>query len=118
MYYETIVLSNLMNVEFHEREVEGKMEKCISIPIISSGLIYGKNSSVILRLLCRNKKPNWDNVSHYISLYAPDKELRKRISERGYLDRYKFIGDMKPSFLTDYHRGKPSMSLDEAMETD
>ena len=118
MYYGSIILSNFMNTEIHEREVNGKLEECISIPILSNGLIFGKKRIVVMRFLCRDRKPNPENVSHYISMYIPDKSLSDRIEKLGFENNFKFIGSLKPSFITHKRNRDKNTSLDEAMDKD
>lgn len=116
MYYGSIELSNFMNTMIHEREVNGKLEECISIPILSNGLIFGKKKVVIMRLLFKDRKPNPENVSHYISMYIPDKSISDRVKELGFENNLKFIGSMKPSFITYRKSRNKNTSLDEAMD--
>lgn len=118
MYYEKIELTRYIGAELHEREVNGKLETCISIPIVPNGLVFGKKCEVYMRLICNDRKPNYQNVSHYVSVYVPDKKFWENLDKLGYRNNLMYLGEMKPSFFQRKKLNKNPVSLDEAMDRD
>lgn len=116
MYYGSLELTRLRNVEIEEREVNGKMEKCISIPIVSNGLMIYKKDRVYMHITMNRRRPNPDKFTHYISISITDKKVRKEIEELGFVENLKFIGHMKAGYEVRKFSKNDMMSLDEAMD--
>lgn len=118
MIQANLELTRFRDVEIHEREIEGKMEECLSIPIKRNGLFFGKKGSVKLVLMLFEKRANPLNESHYVSVYIPDKKVYADIVKLGFKENFKFLGNAKYKKSAEKHiRGKAT-SIEEAMNTD
>ena len=122
MYYGYMELSKLVGAEIHYREFNGKMERCLSIPIELNGL--GENNStseysrrVFLQFLANDMKPNPNNYTHYLSLYCRDKEVVENIRKYDYFKELRFLGKMRPG-LWNSHYYSNVKSIDDALNTD
>lgn len=114
MIYGNIELTKFICSEIHTREVNGVIEECISIPIRSNGLSKSKSGRVFMPYSMKERRPNPDNITHYVSVNIKDEKIRKRIEEYGFANNLKFIGYAKSIY---YKKGHPSnvVSLDDAM---
>ena len=118
MLFESIELSKFIGVEIHQREVNGEMMDCISIPIrINSLSRVGKNR-VFLNLLLFERRANPDNNTHYASVQIKDMKLKEEIEKLGFLNELRFIGNVKNGIWR--HKRKSGgndnkISLDDAI---
>ena len=117
MLYESIDLTKFRNVEIEKREIEGKIEECISIPIERNGLYKSDIGRVFLQAFLMDRRPNPDNRSHFISMCIRDEKLREEIERLGFKDNLNYIGyaKMYNKNRKCYFR-KDKVSLDEALE--
>lgn len=121
MLFESIELSKFIGVDIHQREVNGEMMDCISIPIrINSLNRMGKNR-VFLNLLLFERRANCDNNTHYASVQINDVKLKEEIEKLGFLKDLRFIGNVKNGIWR--HKRKVGdkenkVSLDDAMNVE
>ena len=116
MFTGSIELSKLIGAEIHEREFNGEIVKCISIPIEENDFPVTSKNRVFLRFVMKEKRPNPYNVSHYISLFVGNKEIIKQHKLLGYDKMVKFIGNAR---LYEYNRKqypRKLIPLEKAMD--
>lgn len=118
MYYIDIELSKLLKTEFINREVDGVEEKGIWIPIDRNFLHYGKKGRLHLRLLMKDMQVDPVGYTHFLALYIPKNEDRKKVIENGDWMFLRFLGKAKPSFVYGAKVHKNVIPLDEALEKD
>lgn len=117
MLYERIELTKFRNVEIIQREVDGKMEDCISIPINRNGLYRTEGNRVYFRGFLMERKPNPKNHSHFVTAMVSDKELRNEIEHLGFKRNFDYIGyAMTWNRYRNLTKKKSEISLDEALE--
>ena len=118
MIFESLEITKMRGVEIHKREVNGEIQDCVSIPIKINGLCLTSKEKVFMNLLMKERRPNPDNLSHYVSLYTTDKDLIRDIKQSGFEKDYKFLG--KAKIWMDYckRRKASDTDLDKAMSTD
>lgn len=92
MMKECIELTRFIGAEIEEREVHGRMEKCVSIPIKLNGLVTSKDGRIFLNLNLFPRKPNMKGDTHFVSVSFANKELQSKVKELGYEEDLKFIG--------------------------
>lgn len=114
MIYGNMELSKFICSEIHEREVNGVIEECISIPIRLNGLKKSNSNRVFMPYTMNERRPNPDNITHYVSVNIKDEKLRDEIERYGFSNNLKFIGYAKSNY---FKKGHPSnvVPLDEAM---
>lgn len=122
MFYGYIELNKFACTEIHEREVNGKLERCISIPIKLNGFTEntaenGFRKRVFFNFVANDMKPNPQGNSHYISLYSRDKEVVENIRKYDYFEDLRFLGRMRPGLNNNHPRSKTT-SIDDAMKTE
>lgn len=88
-----IKMHKFIGAEIEEREVFGKLRKCISIPLDLNGIVEGKKS-VLLKLFLIAMKPNKNNSSHYLRVIYKDLDMLSCIRRLGYEDCVKYIGNV------------------------
>lgn len=122
MFFLNIDLSKLRNTEFHEREIEGKVEKCISIPIESNGLVIRGRKEVHLYALMKERKPNPDGITHTVVPYITSKKLFAELISNGWWKSMYYLGKVSKKYQRNlnnpFYNNNNSVSLDEAMEKD
>ena len=64
----------------------------------------------------KERQPNPYGLSHYISLYLKDNEVRKNFIESGFVCSMRFLGYAKPSNQYKQNIRTKITPLDEAME--
>lgn len=117
MFYESIELTKFRNVEIEQREIDGKMEECISIPIERNSLYKLNNGRVFLKTFLIEKRPNPDNQSHFVSVCIRDEKLREEIERLGFRKDLNYIGYAKVyNKNRKYYYRQDKVPLDEAME--
>lgn len=121
MYYGYIELSKFAGAEIHEREVDGKVERCISIPIRINGFAENNSKSeygrrIFFNFIANDMRPNPNNFSHYISLYSRDKKVVEDINKYGHYESLRFLGKLRPGVSNSHFYKKTS--IDDAMKTD
>lgn len=116
MFFIDIKLNSLRNTEIHQREVDGTVEDCISIPIRSNGLIVKKRREIHLYALMKERTPNPEKVTHYIVPYIKDKFLFSKLINTGWWKTMFYLGTAKKCFGMSEKKSKGHVSLDEAME--
>ena len=119
MLLASIKLDNFRDVEIHQREVNGKIVDCVSIPMEENGIYkYGKFNNIILSFSIKEKRLSANNKqSHYISLYTKNKKLREEIERLGYKERLKFLGHAIYFAKRETYNVK-KIDLDNALEKD
>lgn len=118
MFYESIELTKFRDVEIEKREIEGKMEECISIPIERNSLYKIGNSRVFLKCFLIEQRPNPENHSHFVSICIQDEKLRKEIERLGFKRDMNFIGHAKVYNKKRKYYPRDKVSLDKALDTD
>lgn len=116
MYVGNIELNKLIGAEIHEREFNGSMVKCISIPLDINGMSLTDSMKVYLHFSLKPMRPNRYNQTHYMSLEIKDKYIRDLVNSLGFEKSLKFIGNatLYDSVINGYR--KRVFSLDEAMD--
>lgn len=118
MLFETIELSKFIGVEIHQREVNGEMMDCISIPIRINSLNRLGRDRVFLNLLLFERRANPDNNTHYASVQIKNMKLKEEIEKLGFLGDLRFIGNVKNGIWKHKRKAENKdnkVSLDEAM---
>lgn len=92
MIVMNIELTKFIGAEIHERDIMGKVQKCISIPIEENAIKISSSGRAFVDMSLNNMKPNKNNESYYISVIIRDKKKRERVRELGYDVDLKFIG--------------------------
>lgn len=100
MFYETLELSKLIGVDIHKREVNGQIEKCLSIPIRLNGIRESSANKYFMNLLLIERRANRKNNTHYVSLYFMDKQLKSELVSLGYSRNIKYIGFVQNSLYS------------------
>lgn len=118
MIMVNVELTRYRDVEIHQREIDGKLEECLSIPIVRNGLIFTKKDAVKMVLMLFEKRANTYNESHYVSAYVPYKDVCKDIIKLGYRDNFKFLGKAIYKKSVEKHNRQYVTPIDEAMDTD
>lgn len=88
-------LSQLLDVSYETREIDGVPQQCIVIPLEKNGLSRSsRNGSVRFSLGMFEKRPNPFRQTHYLSWMLPT-ELYREYKELGLADRFTFFGSAK-----------------------
>lgn len=66
-----IQLDRLVGAEIHQREVNGEMCDCISIPIKWNGITCYRGTHYYIDFNMTRKRPNPNGHTHYLSLLYP-----------------------------------------------
>lgn len=116
-------MSKFIGVELHQREFNGELVDCVSIPVKWNGARFKKGGSIIVEFTIVPKKPNKKNETHYVSLfYLPRyfKEQYMKVKELGLYEQVKYIGHIsnwgKKYFI--YPNSKIETDLDKALDTE
>lgn len=94
MGYGLIGLTKLIYSELHEREINGKMEKCISIPLRMNGIEEDKNGDYNLRFITYKKKfKSYAKGDLFdLSVRIRDKALYFSLKSQGWYAQLRNIG--------------------------
>lgn len=117
MILGNIEFTRLIGVEIQEREVNGKVEKCISIPIRPNGLLLSHQDRVYMDIMIKERRPNPDNISHYISVNIHNPKLMDEIKTLGYEMNLKFFGRAKVVYKKIANYRARISSLEKALES-
>lgn len=106
MFYVCIELSRMLCTEIEEREINGRMEQCISIPMSINGIEMSKRGNIYLNLnLVERRELGRSNETHYASVIFWDKDMYEKIKELGYEKNLKYVGYAK--------RGNPKAYINQ-----
>lgn len=120
MYFLNIDLSKLLNTEFHEREVNGEVVKCISIPLDMNGIIIRRRREPHLYCLLKERQPNPNGELFSVIPYISSKKLFAQLLNSGWWRTMYYLGK-----VTKYrgrldsknkYKNNNAVSLDDAME--
>lgn len=116
MLFASIELSKYIGAEIHQREVNGELVDCISIPIQPNGLFLSPKRKVYAGYTINERRTNCYGQSHYISATIRDKKLHQKLEDLGFMQDLKFIGSAKTT--TAWVKTHPGVktSLEEAMD--
>lgn len=92
MLYESLDLTKFIGVEIEEREVNGRIQSCISIPIKLNGLVLSRKNRVYLNLCLIDKHMNERNETHFVSVRFSDKNALENVTRLGYDKDLRYIG--------------------------
>ena len=119
MYFLNIDLSRLMFTEFHEREVNGELVKCISIPLDINGIMIRRNKEPHLYCLMKERQPNPNGELFAIIPYISSKRTFATLYKNGWWRNMYFLGKVTKYRGTKIEYGKyknkNAVSLDDAM---
>ena len=120
MYFLNIILSRLMFTEFHEREVNGELAKCISIPLEINGIMIRGKNEPHLYCLMKERQPNPNGEMFSIIPYISSKRTFAKLYQSGWWRNMYFLGKVTKYRGTKIEYGKyknkNAVSLDDAME--
>lgn len=120
MYFLNIDLSRLMFTEFHEREVNGELVKCISIPLDINGIMMRRKNEPHLYCLMKERQPNPNGELFAIIPYISSKRTFATLYKNGWWRNMYFLGKVTKYRGTKIEYGKyknkNAVSLDDAME--
>lgn len=120
MYFLNIVLSRLMFTEFHEREVNGELVKCISIPLDINGIMIRRKNEPHLYCLMKERQPNPNGELFSIIPYISSKRTFAKLCQSGWWRNMYFLGKVTKyrgkSLENKLYKNKNVVSLDDAME--
>lgn len=114
-------LAKLRYVEFHEREIEGRMEKCISIPLRINGIREGKKGNTHLYALLKEAPLNNLGRLYSVVPYISDKKLFARLLNSGWWKQMYYFGDVRRytgKTRIENNKRRSGIPLEDAMERD
>lgn len=98
MYYILLYLTRLVGVDLHYREVNGKMEECISIPMRLNGIEKKyENNKVFWGIYMYPDKPNSQNKSHYLAIELKNPEAKKDMMKISGDTWLRYVGSVFPT---------------------
>lgn len=121
MYFMSINLSAFRYADFHEREIEGSMEKCISIPIKQNGIVINKKGRPFIYAMIKERKPNKRGDLYLVIPYIKDKATFSYLLKTGWWKKMYYLGNItKSKYKNDYnfYRTNKTIPLDDALEID
>lgn len=98
MLFETIDLSKLFDTEFHEREIHGKKELCLSIPLRINGIDRLPNGRCFLNCYLADRYANSQNITHFVMRRYRDKELYRKLIELGFAKNINRFGTVRGAY--------------------
>lgn len=117
MFNVSFEFTKYIGAEIEEREVMGKMQKCISIPIEINGLSITPYNRVYGDFKMIEMRPNKNNCTYYLSAMIKDKNIIKDVKMLGFERNFQFIGYAKISNNRRQQICKRNTTpLDEAMD--
>lgn len=117
MLFETIDLSKLFDTEFHEREINGKKELCLSIPLRINGIDMLPNGRCFLNCYLADRYANNRNITHLVMRRYRDKELYGKLIELGFGKNINRFGTVRSGFHEQEvkYENRGRIPLEEAM---
>lgn len=89
-------LHRLVGVDIEQREVDGVVQDCISIPIKPNGIKRGYRNTLKLYLGATRKNPNPLGQTHFLSVHFMSAEDYGRAMDLGYMDdQLKYVGNIR-----------------------
>lgn len=112
-------LSQLLDVSYEIRDIDGVPQQCIVIPLEKNGMSRSsKNGRVSFSLGMFEKRPNPFRQTHYLTWMLPT-ELYNEYRELGLADRFTFFGSAKLTTRKSERKySGTTKSLDDILKND
>lgn len=89
-------LHRLIGVDIEQREVDGVVQDCVSIPIKPNGIKQGYRHTLKLYLGATRKHANPQGQTHYLSVHFMSIDDYIKADNLGYMDdQLKFVGNIR-----------------------
>ena len=100
------------------REVEGKLCKCISIPLEPNGIVIRRKREPHLYALLKERAPNNRGILFTVVPYIYDKKIFGRLYHGGWWRNMYYLGTVTKYYgkINEKNKNCKHVSLDEAME--
>ena len=118
-YLLKLKLNRLVNIEIHQREVNGETVDCVSIPMKINGINKTKRGNIMQYFLMREAQPNPYNATHIISPHIPDKKTLKWLVDTGWRKSMYYLGvACRSKQYRKTNTAREIVPIDKAIDTD